>query len=202
MKSPVVGRCRRVVIGADRVTGTKSLPLKGIAQDLCKSAADLNKPAECALVSRRRRVDKNTDCGSCFCIDCRNDIDALANGACRIATINGDLSNQGMRQRMGEHVFGTPLVANVAIGDALSPLPTLLEPTVGAAIELPKPILCPGSPVSERVWLQSKEEPFSKLLNGRQPGWIACKRRASDGQPYVLKLVCNDRGGLEPRKAV
>ncbi len=51
LKSPIVGRDRRVVIGADRIAGAQPLPLEGILQNLPKAAADLDQTSKGALVS-------------------------------------------------------------------------------------------------------------------------------------------------------
>ena len=63
VKSPVVGRSRRVVISTDRIAGTQPLPLKGILQNLRKPAAYLDETSEGALVSGGGRVDEYPDGG-------------------------------------------------------------------------------------------------------------------------------------------
>jgi hypothetical protein len=50
--------------------------------------------------------------------------------------------------------------------------------------------------------IESEKKTFAKLFDGRQPVWITGKRRAAHGETNILELFGNDRGRLEPRKAV
>jgi hypothetical protein len=56
VKSPVVGCSCRVVIRADWIAGTQSLPFKGTLQHLGKPAAHLDETSKCSLVTGRRGI--------------------------------------------------------------------------------------------------------------------------------------------------
>jgi len=76
-----------------------------------------------------------------------------------------------MRKRVGKQVFGTKLVANRAIGNVLSPLAALLEPSVGANAQSRDSSLHLRSrpPALKRDAIEGEKKSFAKLFNRRQP---------------------------------
>lgn len=203
VKGAIVGCCCGIVIGTDRITGTQSLSFKRILQHLRKAAAYFDEATKRALVPRRGRVDQDAN-GRNRSTKPLGNVDALANRTGGIAAIDGDLRNQCVRERMGKQVFGAKLVANGAIGNVLSPLAALLEPSVGANAQRCYSLLHLRSltPALKGVTIKREKETFAELLNCGKPGRISGKRRAPHGKTNILELVGNDRRRLEPRKTV
>src|SRR5688572_13384723 len=105
-----------------------------------------------------------------------------------------------MRKRMRDQIFRRKLIANCSIGNVLSSLAALLEPSISAYAQRRHSILHLRSrpPVLKSVRIQSEEKSFTKLFNSWQPRWVAGKWRASHGETHVLELFGNDGSRFEP----
>jgi hypothetical protein len=158
VKSSVLGRRCRVVIRADWIAGTQSLPFKSALQHLRKPPAHLDKTAKGPLVTGGRGVDKYSDGGNSVA-EARRYVDPLVDRACGIAAIDSDLRNQCMRERMREQVLRTKLIANGVIGNIFSPLTALLDPSISACSQRRDSTLHLRSraPVLKRFSIQSQE---------------------------------------------
>ena len=163
MQRAVIGGRGRFVIGADRIVRTQFEPLQSCVQDAPERSGRRNEAAEGALVPGGRRVDQDTKAAG------RSEpgripqrIDALLQGAGRIAAFERDLGHQRVREPVQHRVGGSAVIKRRVV---------LAFPQQEARKELGRviPDGIAGKPFGHRRLVKLDEEAFPKLLDGGQP---------------------------------
>ena len=109
-----------------------------------------------------------------------------------------------MRERVGEQIFGTQLIADRAIQNVLSSLPALMYPTIGACIKSLDTLLhlWARAPREHCLAIQCQEQSFAELLHRGKPRWLPAQGRSAHSQADVLELIGDDRRRLKPGEAI